>query len=40
MDPAKISDITVTAAVGGQPTTFGQLWADQTCVIIFFRRFG
>jgi len=40
MDPAKIAEVKITAAIGGEETTFGHLWADKSCVIIFLRRFG
>ena len=40
MEPAKIGDSEVTHAVTKEKTTFKDLWKDQTCVIIFLRRFG
>lgn len=40
MDPALISDSQVTSAVTKEKTSFKELWKDQTCVIIFLRRFG
>ena len=40
MEPTKIADSEVTHAVTKEKTTFRDLWKDQTCVIIFLRRFG
>ena len=40
MEPAKIADIELTDPVTKEVTTFTKLWKDQTCVIIFLRRFG
>ena len=40
MEPAKIADSEVTNAVTKEKTSFRELWKDQTCVVIFFRRFG
>ena len=40
MDPASIAEVEVTNAVTKDKTTFQELWKDQTCVIIFLRRFG
>ena len=40
MDPAKIADIELTDSVSKETTTFKELWKEQTCVIIFLRRFG
>jgi len=34
------SNIIKRAAPGGPDSTFGELWKDHTCVIVFFRRFG
>jgi len=35
-----IANNVVTKAPSGPQVTFGELWADQRCVIVFFRRFG
>lgn len=44
MDPAKISENTVTAVGSdgalGTKVSFAELWSNQTCVIVFLRRFG
>jgi len=40
MDPAAIAEVRLTAAVSKEETTFQKLWQEQTCVIIFLRRFG
>ena len=40
MDPASIAGVELTHAVTKEKTTFQELWRDQTCVIIFLRRFG
>ena len=40
MDPATIAGVELTEAVSKNKTTFQELWKDQTCVIIFLRRFG
>jgi len=40
MDPAKISEFSVSSAVGGNKVTFAELWSTNTCVIVFLRRFG
>jgi len=40
MDPAAIADNVVVHAVTKEEITFRELWKDQTCVIIFLRRFG
>jgi len=40
MDPAQIADIELTDPVSKETTTFKELWKEQTCVIIFLRRFG
>jgi len=40
MDPAKIADCELIDPVTKEVTTFGALWQDQTCVIVFLRRFG
>ena len=40
MDPAKIADIELMDPVSKETTTFKELWKEQTCVIIFLRRFG
>merc|ERR1712142_451654 len=36
----KIAQNVLTKAPAGPETTFGELWKDHRCVIIFFRRFG
>jgi len=40
MDPTTIAEVEVSHAVSKDKTTFQELWKDQTCVIIFLRRFG
>jgi len=40
MDPAAIADNLVQNAITKDEVTFKDLWKDQTCVIIFLRRFG
>ena len=40
MDPDKIADCELTDPSTKEVTTFKELWKDQTCVIIFLRRFG
>ena len=40
MDPAQIADVELTDPVSKVTTTFKELWKEQTCVIIFLRRFG
>jgi len=40
MDPARIAEVAVTSATDGAKVTFAELWANQTCVIVFLRRFG
>ena len=40
MDPVKIADTELTNPMTKEVTTFKELWKDQTCVIIFLRRFG
>jgi len=36
----KIAQNALIKAPAGPETTFGELWKDHRCVIIFFRRFG
>jgi len=36
----KIAQNILLKAPAGPETTFGELWKDHRCVIIFFRRFG
>jgi len=40
MDLEKIADCELTDPVTKEVTTFSELWREQTCVIIFLRRFG
>ena len=40
MDPASIADVELVDAVTKEVTSFREVWKDQTCVIIFLRRFG
>ena len=40
MDPASIAECELTKAGTKEVTSFKELWRDQTCVIIFLRRFG
>jgi len=40
MDPASIAEVGLVSATDGSKVTFAQLWANQTCVIVFLRRFG
>jgi hypothetical protein len=40
MDPAAIADIRVESAADKKEYAFKELWSDQTCVIVFFRRFA
>ena len=40
MDPASIAECELTKAGTKEVTSFKDLWRDQTCVIIFLRRFG
>jgi hypothetical protein len=40
MNPADIADNVVESAVDKKDYAFKELWNDQTCVIIFFRRCG
>jgi len=37
---SKIASNIIKRAPGGPESTFGELWKDHTCVIVFFRRFG
>jgi len=40
---SKIASNIIKRAPGGPDSissTFGELWKDHTCVIVFFRRFG
>ena len=39
MNPAAIAYNVVVSAVDSQEVTFKELWRDQTCVIVFFRRY-
>ena len=39
MNPAAIADNVVVSAVDSQEVTFKELWREQTCVIVFFRRY-
>jgi len=36
----KIAQNVLLKAPAGPETTFGELWKDHLCVIVFFRRFG
>jgi len=36
----KIAQNVLLKAPAGPETTFGELWKDHRCVIVFFRRFG
>jgi hypothetical protein len=38
MDPAAIADNKVESAADKKEYAFKELWSDQTCVIVFFRR--
>ncbi len=40
MDPAAIADNKVESAADKKEYAFKELWSDQTCVIVFFRRFA
>jgi hypothetical protein len=40
MDPAAIADNRVESATDKKEYAFRELWSDQTCVIVFFRRFA
>jgi len=40
MDPVSIADNVVRSVATKEDTTFKELWKEQTCVIIFLRRFG
>jgi len=40
MEPSKIADCQLSDPVTKEKTTFKELWKEQTCVIIFLRRFG
>ena len=40
MDPASIAECELTNPATKEVTSFKELWRDQTCVIIFLRRFG
>jgi len=37
---AKIASNVIKKAPSGPETTFGEVWKNQSCVIVFFRRFG
>jgi hypothetical protein len=37
---SKIAGYVIKKAPGGPDVTFGELWKDQSCVVVFFRRFG
>ncbi len=39
-DSAKIADVSVTTAPDGPSVKFSEMWREQRCVIVFFRRFG
>ena len=36
----KIAKYTVTRAPDGPEVSFGDLWKDSRCVVVFLRRFG
>ena len=40
METASIADVELVDAVTKEVTRFREVWRDQTCVIIFLRRFG
>jgi hypothetical protein len=40
MDPAALADNVILDTKSNSEITFKELWKDQTCVIIFLRRFG
>jgi len=37
---SKIASNIIKRAPSGPDSTFGELWKDHTCVVVFFRRFG
>jgi len=40
MDPSSIADNVVENALSKEEVSFKELWKEQTCVILFLRRFG
>lgn len=37
---SKIAGNVIKSAPGGIEATFGELWKEHSCVVVFFRRFG
>jgi len=37
---AKIASNAIKKAPSGPETSFGDIWKNQSCVVVFFRRFG
>jgi len=37
---SKIASNVIKRAPSGPEATFGELWSDHSCVVVFFRRFG
>jgi len=37
---SKLASNVIKKAPSGPETTFGEIWNNQSCVVIFFRRFG
>jgi len=37
---SKIAGNIIKRAPSGPETTFGEIWKEQSCVVVFFRRFG